>query len=156
MVKNVSNHTYLIASTFGLPLVYKYMLDPIKIKQVVRNFHDREVWRDCFHSPLCHVRETLKVRDKRYKSWDKSTSKALLFWRTGTLKHWKIYNLKNSVGINCPMPMCPGPFDDWNHLRDCQFYDTKWDNSWKLESEIAAYLVKVSRERYIKVKRPLF
>ena len=53
------------------------------------------------------------------------------------------------------MPMCPGPIDYWNHLRDCQFYDTKWDNSWKLESEIAAYLVKVSRERYIKVKRPL-
>ena len=54
------------------------------------------------------------------------------------------------------MPMCDGKIDNWEHLIECKFYDTKWNHEWSSEEEIAKFLVKISRERMIKVKMPLF
>ena len=93
-----------------------------------------------------------------YHTWDKNSARAILFWRTGALKFrttWRIYNQKKGIGIGCVMPMCPGT-DDLNHVKVCKFYDTKWDDKFQLEKDLASYLVKISRERFIKVKLPLF
>ena len=54
------------------------------------------------------------------------------------------------------MPQCNGGRDDWDHVRVCRFYDNKWNDKWESEDEIAEYLVKISREHFIKVKMPLF
>ena len=46
--------------------------------------------------------------------------------------------------------------DDWNHLTtECKFYETKFDSKWSTERELAEYVVKVSQERYRRVKLPL-
>ena len=53
------------------------------------------------------------------------------------------------------MNVCDGT-DDWNHLTtECKFYETKFDSKWSTERELAEYIVKVSQERYRRVKLPL-
>ena len=37
----------------------------------------------------------------------------------------------------------------------CKFYETKFDSKWSTERELAEYIVKVSQERYRRVKLPL-
>ena len=58
--------------------------------------------------------------------------------------------------MNCVMPMCDAPVDNWSHMIQCKFYDTGWNDKWTSEKEIASYIVRASRERFIKVKMPLF
>ena len=90
-------------------------------------------------------------------AWTKNKARALLLWRTGALKFknmWRIYNVKRGLGTNCVMEMCEGE-DNFDHVKVCSFYDTKWSNKWCRESEIAQYLVKINRERIVKVKMPI-
>ena len=148
-----------VAASYGLPSILERKLDDIQIKEAVRRVHDMEVWRDVYESPIARERPYLRIRDKRHFTWRQHKAKALLAWRTGALRFktvWRLYNLKRGLGINCVMPQCDGARDDWDHVRQCLFYDTKWDDNWQTEDEIADYLVKISRERFIKVKMPLF
>ena len=78
-------------------------------------------------------------------------------WRTGSLKFrhiWRVYNTKKGLRSDCVMPLCDGP-DNWEHLKVCKWYRTKWKDSYTEESEIADYLVAVNKERFDRVKLPL-
>ena len=157
--KSTLGQVDLIAISYGMDPVSKSQLHPAYIKQVVRNKHDLECWKECFISPITNVRLNLKPNTGMYMKWEKAMSKALLFWRVGALKFkslWRQYNLKNGISVKCVMPMCPHPTDNLDHVKECKFYDNKWDPKWKLEVEIAAYIVRISRERFQKVKMPLF
>ena len=125
---------------------------------MVKRFSQAELWKDCAKSSIVVNRPYFGIRDKSYYKWPKNLSKALFGWRTGALKFkslWKLYNLKRGVGIRCPMNVCDGT-DDWNHLTtQCKFYETKFDSKWSTERELAEYIVKVSQERYRRVKLPL-
>ena len=59
---------------------------------------------------------------------------------------WKLYSVKRGLGIECVMPQCFGEQDDWDHVRKCVYYDTKWNPKWCTEEEISKYIVKLSRE----------
>ena len=53
------------------------------------------------------------------------------------------------------MSVCDGVVN-WNHLtNECRFYETKFDKKWSTDRELAEYIVKVSQERYRRVKLPL-
>ena len=89
-----------------------------KIAQTYDRKNDTEVWRDTFASPIAIKRAHLRVRDKSHISWDKNMAQVLLAWRTGSLRFksaWKIYNVKRGLGVNCVMPMCDAPIDNWSH-----------------------------------------
>ena len=149
----------LICDYYGMLRVSSYQLDKKTIKRVIKAFIDEELWKECFSSSVVKERPYLGNRDKSYQKWDKSLAQALFAWRTGSLQFKssrKIYNVKRGLGIHCVMPMCDGKIDNWEHLIECKFYDTKWNHEWSSEEEIAKFLVKISRERMIKVKMPLF
>ena len=40
-------------------------------------------------------------------------------------------------------------------MTKCPFYDTKWNEKWEREEDVAKYIVAASRERMIVVKIPL-
>jgi len=148
-----------IATSYGLPRVSSTKIDHKLLKRVVKRQNDIEVWRDTFASPIAIERTHLRVRDKSHMSWDKNMAQALIAWRTGSLRFksaWKIYNVKRGLGVHCVMPMCDAPVDNWSHMIRCKFYDTGWNEKWTSEKEIATYIVKASRERFVKVKMPLF
>ena len=67
---------------------------------------------------------------------------------------WKIYNVKRGVGTDCVMPLC-GEDDTLDHIKECKWYETKWDEKCSTEGELANYLVKINRERLKKVKMPI-
>ena len=84
-------------------------------------------------------------------------TKAILAWRVGGLKFrsaWKVYNTQRGIGIGCVFPMCSG-IDEWSHLFECIFYDTKVRGHIDNKADIAQLIVNISRECAIKVKLPL-
>ena len=116
-----------------------------------------EIFRDCFASTIVMHRNYLRVIDKSPRGWPKIKSQALLAWRTGSLKFrhiWRVYNTKKGLRSDCVMPLCDGP-DNWEHLKVCKWYKTRWKDSYTEESEIADYLVAVNKERFDRVKLPL-
>ena len=135
----------------------KEFLSKSLIKAEVRRVHDMQVWADCLVSPLCVVRPYLRVRDKSYMGWEKVKSQAIFAYRTGSLKFctsWRIYNIKRGNGIKCVMNMCPEN-DTFEHAKVCSFYDTKWNENWTTEEEIAEYIVALNRERFRRQKMPI-
>ena len=146
-----------LAMQYGLGDILTNQPDKIQIKKVIRMAHDMEVFRDCFASPIVMHREYLRVIDKTPRSWSKMKAQALLAWRTGSLKFrhiWRVYNTKKGLSSDCVMPLCDGP-DNWEHLKVCPWYKTRWSDRFTEESEIADYIVAVSKERFDKVKLPL-
>ena len=147
-----------IASMYGIKKVSEGPTDKGIIKDMVKRFSQAELWKDCAKSSIVVTRPYFGIRDKSYYKWPKMLSQALFGWRTGALKFkslWRLYNLKRGVGIRCPMSVCDG-VDNWNHLiNECKFYETKADTNWSTDRELAEYIVKVSRERYRRVKLPL-
>ena len=111
---------------------------------------------------MAKERQYLRVKDKRHFGWSRQKSRALLLWRLGSLRFrgvWKVYNRKHGLASKCVMPQCGYEEDCWSHMIECPFYDTKWDPKWlsgpSFESDLADFIVKISRERFIKVKHPL-
>ena len=128
----------------GMSNISDMHLDSTYIKQMVKRR------RNCYSSSIVKERVTTKVEDKSYHLWNKNKAQAiLLFWRCGALK-FKLYNIKRGVGIGCVMPMCGE--DQWDHMTKCPFYDTKWNEKWEREEDVANYIVAASRERMIMVK----
>merc|ERR1712098_266674 len=114
-------------------------------------------WRECFESSIIPSRPYIRITNFSHFSWPRSKSRAILLWRTGGLKfktRWKLYNVKRGIGIGCLMPVCPG-LDNLDHVKNCPFYETKWDNRWKDDEELATYLVKLNRERTRRFKMPI-
>ena len=62
--------------------------------------------------------------------------------------------MQRGIGTKCVMPMC-GHEDTLEHMKMCKFYETKWDDIWVEDEEVANYLEKANRERFIKTKMPL-
>ena len=120
-----------------------------------------ELWADCYSSSMVKERPypQMNVLDKRYYGWDRGKAQALFAWRIGAFKFktsWRIYNVSYGVGTACVMSMCPHE-DEWNHMIRCKFYHTKWNDIWMHDEEkLAEFIVKMSRERMIRVKMPLF
>ena len=52
------------------------------------------------------------------------------------------------------MPLCDGD-DSLEHVKMCRWYDTKWSDDYTTEDEIADYLIRISRERLVKLRMPL-
>ena len=146
-----------IAKEYGLEDMLMSKPDKIQIKTLVRRRNEMEIFRDCFASTIVMHRNYLRVIDKSPRGWPKIKSQALLAWRTGSLKFrhiWRVYNTKKGLRSDCVMPLCDGP-DNWEHLKVCKWYKTRWKDSYTEESEIADYLVAVNKERFDKVKLPL-
>ena len=151
-----------IAMTYGLPPLSEQYLDPTFIKRAVKTMNDVECWSDVYASSMAKERQYLRVKDKRHFGWSRQKSRALLLWRLGSLRFrgvWKVYNRKHGLASKCVMPQCGYEEDCWSHMIECPFYDTKWDPKWlsgpSFESDLADFIVKISRERFIKVKHPL-
>ena len=147
----------IIAKEYGLEDMLMSKPDKIQIKTLVRRRNEMEIFRDCFASTIVMHRNYLRVIDKSPRGWPKIKSQALLAWRTGSLKFrhiWRVYNTKKGLRSDCVMPLCDGP-DNWEHLKVCKWYKTRWKDSYTEESEIADYLVAVNKERFDKVKLPL-
>ena len=151
-----------IAMTYGLPPLSEQYLDPTFIRRAVKTRNDVECWSDVYASSMAKERQYLRVKDKRHFGWSRQKSRALLLWRLGSLRFrgvWKVYNRKHGLASKCVMPQCGYEEDCWSHMIECPFYDTKWDPKWlsgpSFESDLADFIVKISRERFIKVKHPL-
>ena len=152
----------LIAESYGLPPLSRQYLDPTYIKRAVKTKNDVECWGDVYASNIARERQYLRVKDKRHFGWTRQKARALLLWRLGSLRFkgvWKVYNRKNGIESKCVMPQCGFEEDCWSHMIVCPFYDTKWNPKWmegpSMESDLADFIVKISRERFIKVKCPL-
>ena len=117
-----------------------------------------EVWWDCFKSPIISQRPYLRVRDKSHYRWEKMKVKALLYFRTGSLKFktaWKIYNCKRGVGINCVHPLCDQQ-DTFEHAKICRFNETIWKDEFSdSEDQTAEYIMLLNRERIRKYRMPI-
>ena len=116
---------------------------------------DSEVWFDCHQSPIIRERPYTRVRNKGHFTWEKSKAKALLHYRTGSLKFkqaWRLYNCKRGLGINWIHPLCDG-VDDLELAKECRFYDTIWKNEYKdSEDQITDYFMMLNRERIKKFR----
>ena len=146
-----------ICDYYGFAKVSKVRLDKIQIKHVIRLRHDTDVWRDSCASSIVVQRPYLRLRSKMHMRWSKSKARALLAYRTGALKFkscWKLYNVKRGVGVKCVMPLCDGD-DSLEHVKMCRWYDTKWSDDYTTEDEIADYIIRISRERLVKLRMPL-
>ena len=116
-----------------------------------------ELWKECLASSVTQSRITFRPSNKQHLSWPKSRSRVWLAWRVGSLRFktaWRLYNTRRGLGTKCIMPMC-GHEDTLDHMKQCKFYETKWDDKWVEDEDIARYLEKANRERFIKAKMPL-
>ena len=148
-----------LAVSYGISKITEEFTDKKTIKEVIKSASDKELWLDCFSSPIVVSRPYFGVRDKSHYKWTKIMAKALISWRSGSLKFksvWRLYNVKRGVGTKCVMEVngC-NQEDTWNHMVTCDFYETKWDPRWWQEKDIACYIIKVNRERLRRAKMPL-
>ena len=100
----------------------------------------------------------MRVTDRSYHKWLKSKMKAILFFWTGLLRFktvWRVFNMKNGNGTSCPAPMCSEE-DMFDHMKQCPFYFTKWNDKWCSDDELGDYLVNMNRERRSRFRYPLF
>ena len=85
-------------------------------------------------------------------------AKAMLAWRTGSLKFktsWRIYDCKKGIGVDCMAPMCGGS-DTLSHVQACPFYTTKWKKEYTdMDKQMAEYLLQINRERQRKYMLPI-
>ena len=151
---------------WGDKLCKEYTIGPVSsvytdkttIKSLIRHNHNMRVLSDCVLSSAVRHRLTFRVIDKSYQTLEKLESKALILWRTGALKFkssWRVYNSKKDGGISCVSRLCLEE-DSWEHMTQCQFYNTKFNSDWKTDKELAMYLVKVNQERVVRFHSPLF
>ena len=155
--RSIVAHADRIANEYGLEKVSVSQLDKKVVKKVIRKTNDLELWTDCFSSRVTVSRPYIKIQDRQFFNWPRNKARALFLWRVGALKlktQWKIYNVKRGVGTDCVMPLC-GEDDTLDHIKECKWYETKWDEKCSTERELANYLVKINRERLKKVKMPI-
>ena len=116
-------HADKIAMEYGLEKVSIKPSNKKLVKKVIQKTNDLELWVDCMSSNAAVARHHIKVKDRSFFAWPKNKTKALLVWRTGSLKlmtQWKIYNIKRGVGVDCVMPLCDGP-DTLEPNKTCQW-----------------------------------
>ena len=146
-----------LCDMYSIPRVSEFPVDKSQVKSTIKMAAMTELWRECFESSIIPSRPYIRITNFSHFSWPRSKSRAILLWRTGGLKfktQWKLYNVKRGIGIGCLMPVCPG-LDNLDHVKNCPFYETKWDNRWKDDEELAIYLVKINRERTRRFKMPI-
>ena len=53
---------------------------------LVKRINAMEIWQECFGSSIIPSRPYLRVINKGHMRWEKNMAKAILFYRTGSLK----------------------------------------------------------------------
>ena len=119
MVENIDR----VAVMYGLEKVSRGKLDKKHVKFMIRNYSDKELWRENYASSIIQSRPMLRISNFSHFGWPRSKSRALFFWYTRALKfktQWKVYNIQKGIGVNCVFPLCPG-FDELLHVKVCMF-----------------------------------
>ena len=142
----------LICAKYRLPKVSEGRLDKALVKRQIRLQDEIENWISNIRSPATQNvgLEMTRISTNFYRL-PKRSSQALMAFNAGAFKlktAWGDYHQAQG----CLAPMCGGN-DELEHIKQCPFYETKWEEDFNKDSKkLATYLVAVDRERRRKWK----
>ena len=136
-----------VCSKYSLPHVSAGPLLKSYVKRRVKLKDEIDIWVGNVMSPVTQNvgLERIRLSTNFYKL-NKRQSQALLAFNAGAFK------LKTAWGDfheiqRCLAPLC-GHDDELDHIKQCPFYETKWDETFNEDSkQLATYLVSLDRER---------